>query len=153
MVILLLLLLFLTVGCDKGLEPQIEEPDPTGVIMGTVTYSGEWPPENELIQLFFVPLPFVPTSVADIFSELSNLKTSESLQRYEDEDEFIVDDLPNGDYIYNIIANQYGDKLFEDWRPLGVYSENDGKIFVSGDTTRITIHVDFDNMPPFPPEP
>lgn len=150
--VLFFLLLTILAGCDTGLEPPIEKPDPTGVILGTVTYSGEWPPDNELKQLFFVPLPFIPETVFDIFSELSNLRTSESLQRYEDEDEFLVDDIPNGVYIYNIIANQYGNNLL-DWRPLGVYSENDGKIIVSGDTTRITIHVDFDNLPPFPPEP
>lgn len=149
----LLLLLTISTGCDRGLEPPIEEPDPTGVIVGTVTYSGEWPPESELIDLFFVPLPFIPSSVADILSQLGNLRTSETLQRNVDEDEFIVDDIPNGAYIYNIIANQFGKNIFTDWRPLGVYSENDGVIIVTGDTTKINIHVDFDNLPPFPPDP
>lgn len=152
-VVLLFLLLIIPVGCDKGLEPPIEEPDPTGVILGTITYSGEWPPESELIDLFFVPLPFIPESVGDILAQLSNLRVSESLQRNVDEDEFIVNDIPNGAYIYNIIANQFGSNIFEDWRPLGIYSENDGIIIVSGDTTNISIHVDFDNLPPFPPEP
>ncbi len=152
--IALILCFFLvySTGCDRGLEPPVEEPDPTGVIMGTVTYSGDWPPDNELIQLFFIPLPFIPNSVADIMSQLSSLRTSGSLQRYVDEDDFLVDELPNGAYIYNIIANQYGSNIFQDWRPLGLYSENDGVIIVSGDTTVISIHVDFDNLPPFPPE-
>ncbi len=149
--VLLISIIVIQFGCDKGLEPPVEEPDPTGVIMGTVTYSGEWPPENELIQLFFVPLPFIPTSVADILLQLSSLRTSNSLQRNVEEDEFLVDDVPNGAYIYNIIANQYENNLLA-WRPLGVYTENDGVIIVSGDTTVISIHVDFDNLPPFPPE-
>jgi hypothetical protein len=148
-----LLLLTISPGCDRGLEPPIDEPDPTGVIVGTVTYSGEWPPENELIELFFVPLPFIPSSVFDILSQFENLRTSETLQHNVDEDEFIVEEVPNGAYIYNIIANQYGNNPFTDWRPLGIYSEDDGVIIVSGDTTVISIHVDFDNLPPFPPEP
>ena len=134
------------------MEPPIEEPDPKGVIMGTVTYSGDWPPDNELIQLFFIPLPFIPNSVGDIMSQLSSLRTSGSLQRNVDDDDFLVDELPNGAYIYNIIANQYDSNIFQDWRPLGLFSENDGVIIVSGDTTVISIHVDFDNLPPFPPE-
>lgn len=152
-VLSILLISIPIVGCDKGLEPPVDEPDPTGVIIGTVTYSGDWAPENELIQLFFIPLPFIPASVGDILQQISNLRTSESLKRNVDEDEFLVDEVPNGAYIYNIIANQYGDNLFEDWRPLGIYTENDGVIIVSGDTTVISIHVDFDNLPPFPPEP
>ena len=151
--VLLISLIVIQPGCDKGLEPLVEEPDPTGVIMGTVTYSGEWPPENELIELFFIPLPFKPTSIVQILQQMNNLRTSNSLQRYQDEDEFMVDDVPNGAYIYNIIANQYGRNQLTDWRSLGVYDENDGVIIVSGDTTVISIHVDFDNLPPFPPEP
>lgn len=151
-VLILCFLLFNATGCDRGLEPPLEDPDPTGVIMGTVTYSGDWPPEHELIQLFFIPLPFIPNSVGDIMSQLSSLRTSGSLQRYVNEDEFLVNELPNGAYIYNIIANQYDTNPFVHWRPLGVYEENDGVIIVSGDTTVISIHVDFDNLPPFPPE-
>lgn len=149
----LITLLFLA-GCDSGLEPPPAEPEPVGVILGTITYSGEWPPQNELRELLFVPLKFYPSDFAEVLSEFlkGNLKSSERLQFYVESDTFIVSELENGLYVYNIIANQYGPQPLADWRPLGVYDENDGLIFIEGDTVQISIHVDFDNLPPFPPE-
>jgi hypothetical protein len=143
-------------SCEGGLEPPPfdAEPEPTGAIQGTVTYSGKWPPPGELRQLFFVPLPFKPAAVSEILTEFlqGNLAASETLQSNVEEDSFFVGDLDNGAYVYNIIANQYGPNQFTDWRPLGVYEENDGLIIIEGDTVNIHIHVDFDNLPPFPPE-
>lgn len=149
----LALLVLLIMGCEGGLEPPLEDPEPVGVIIGTVTYSGEWPPEDELRLLFFVPLPFIPNQFSDILLEIDNLRTSDELKRNVDEDTFIVDEVLNGAYVYNIIANQFGPQILLDWRPLGVYTENDGVIIVEGDTTEISIHVDFNQLPPFPPEP
>ena len=143
-------------GCDNGLQPPTieEEVQPTGAIEGTITYSGEWPSEDSLRQAYFVPLDFIPDSASAIVSRFiaGNLITSEQLERYVDSDTFFVGELPNGAYIYNAIANQFGPNIFSDWHALGVYTENDGVIIVQGDTTEISIHVDFDNLPPFPPE-
>jgi len=144
--------ILLLTQCDKGLEPPDEDLIPPGVIQGTVTYSGDWPPQQSLIDLRFVPLPFVPETVFDIFSDLENLRFSNRLQYFEDEGTFIVENVRSGVYVYNIIAHQFGNNILADWRPVGVYTENYGLIFVEGDTTTIHIHVDFDNLPPFPPE-
>lgn len=143
-------------GCDSGLQPPPVEGEVAskGAISGTVTYTGEWPPDDELRQLFFVPLTFVPSGASEIVTEFisGNLIASESLETNVDSDTFFVDELPNGVYVYNGIANQFGSRVFSDWRVLGLYSDNDGIIIIEGDTVEISIEVDFDNLPPFPPE-
>lgn len=149
---LLLCAAFLLASCEGGLEPPIQEANPTGVITGTITYSGEWPPEDSLKDLRFVPLKSPPQTAQDIFSDIENLVFSEQLSFYAERDTFTVNDVPNGVYVYNTVAQQYGNNIFADWRPVGLYYENNGIILVDGDTTSITIQVDFDNLPPFPPE-
>jgi hypothetical protein len=143
---------FLFLSCEGGLEPPIEKPNPTGVITGTITYSGEWPTEDSLVDLRFVPLKSPPQTAQDIFSDIENLVFSERLNFFVERDTFSVNDVPNGVYVYNTVAQQFGNNIFGDWKPVGLYNENDGIIIVEGDTTSITIHVDFANLPPFPPE-
>lgn len=152
--ILLIAFTISMISCEGGLEPPPFEPEPFGAISGTVTYTGEWPPENELRELFFVPMKFTPSAFNEVLSEflLGNLKSSERLQFYVETDSFFVGELENGAYVYNIIANQFGPNQLNDWRPVGVYDENDGTIFIEGDTVQVAIHVDFNNLPPFPPE-
>lgn len=137
-------------SCEGGLEPPMDEPDPTGVITGIVTYSGEWPPADSLKDLRFVPLKSVPQKPQDIFADFNNLVFSERLKFDVEQDTFTVSQVPNGNYVYNAVAQNFG--TFTEWRPIGLYKENDGLIIMEGDTVSITIHVDFDNLPPFPPE-
>ena len=140
-------------GCEGGLEPPPPEPEPIGAISGTVIYTGEWPPSSELRELIFVPLLFTPTDFSQILGEFlrGTLRSSDRLQSFVDSEEFFVGELENGVYVYNIIANQFGPNALADWRPLGVYDENDGLITIQGDTVEVTIYVDFNNLPPFPP--
>ncbi|TVQ03968.1 MAG: hypothetical protein EA359_07890 [Balneolaceae bacterium] len=147
-----LISLLIIAGCDSGLKPPFEDPLPPGAIRGTISYSGEWPPQQSLVDLRFVPLTKAPQTVFDIFADLENLRFSGRLQYFVQDDTFIVEDVVNGVYVYNIIAQQFGNNILADWRPVGIYTENDGIIVVNGDTTTIHIHVDFDNLPPFPPE-
>ncbi len=151
---LLLLLsgLFLFAGCDSGLEPPDIETDPVGVINGTVTYSGEWPPADSLHDLRFVALKSIPQSATDIVSDFQNLPFSGTLDFNVEQDTFTVENIKKGVYVYNVIAQQYGDNILQDWRPVGLYEETDGLITVNDDTVSIAIHVNFDNLPPFPPE-
>lgn len=130
----------------------MEETNPNGVITGTITYSGEWPPEDSLVDLRFVPLKSPPQTAQDIFADIENLVFSEQLDFFVERDTFIVNNVPNGVYIYNTVAQQYGNNVFADWRPVGLYNMNSGIVIVNGDTTSISIQVDFDNLPPFPPE-
>ena len=137
-------------ACEGGLEPPPPEPEPVGVIKGTVTYSGTWPPHEQVVDLRFVPLKSIPLTPLDIFADLENLRFSNRLLFNVEVDTFIVTELRDGLYLYNAIARQASDNIFN-WSPLGLYEENDGIIIVNRDTTTITIHVDFDNLPPFPP--
>lgn len=134
-------------GCEGGLEPPVEETNPTGVITGVVTYSGEWPPADSLKDLRFVPLKSVPQTPQDIFADFNNLVFSERLDFNVEQDTFSISQVPNGVYVYNSVAQNYG--TITEWRPVGLYEENDGIIIMDGDTISITIHVDFDNLPPF----
>lgn len=145
----LLISTLLLINCEGGLEPPLEEINPTGVIRGIVTYSGEWPAADSLEDLRFVPLKSVPQTAQDIFSDLENLVFSEKLDYRVERDTFTVEGVPNGVYVYNAVAQQYGTNIFADWRPVGVYQDNDGIIIVNGDTTSVSIHVDFENLPPF----
>lgn len=138
---------FLLAGCEGGLEPPVEETNPTGVITGVVTYSGEWPPADSLKDLRFVPLKSVPQTTQDIFADFNNLVFSERLDFNVEQDTFSISQVPNGVYVYNSVAQNYG--TITEWRPVGLYEENDGIIIMDGDTISITIHVDFDNLPPF----
>jgi len=137
-------------ACDRGLEPPHDEISPTGAISGTVNYSGEWPPQSQLQDLRFVPLKTVPQSMNDILADFQNLQFSNRLSYNVDSDSFLLEDVVNGVYQYNAVVQQYGG-IF-DWRPVGVYDDNDGVITVEGETVHIHIEVDFDNLPPFPPE-
>lgn len=86
----------------------------------------------------------------EIIADFQNLKFSDRLSYNVDTDTFLVDDLENGVYQYNAVVQQFGG-IF-DWRPVGVYDDNDGVILIEGETVHIIIEVDFDNLPPFPPE-
>lgn len=149
---LLLCTSFLFASCEGGLEPPMEEPDPTGVITGVVTYLGEWPPEDSLEDLRFVALKTKPQSATDIVSVFPNLPFSETLDFNVERDTFLVDSVENGTYVYNTVAQQFGNSLFTDWKPVGLYEENGGIIIINNDTASIEIRVDFNNPPLFPPE-
>ncbi len=150
--LVLLFASFLFAGCEGGLEPPMKKPNPTGVITGIVNYSGEWPAEDSLIDLRFVALETKPQTATDIVSVFPNLPFSETLDFNVERDTFLVDSVANGVYVYNTIAQRYGEQILQDWRPVGLYEENDGIIIVDDDTVSITISVDFENLPPFPPE-
>lgn len=94
-----------------------------------------------------MPLKSVPQTTQDIFADFNNLVFSERLDFNVEQDTFSISQVPNGVYVYNSVAQNYG--TITEWRPVGLYEENDGIIIMDGDTISITIHVDFDNLPPF----
>lgn len=134
-------------ACDGGLKPP-DAPAPYGTIEGTVHYEGTWPPADSLNDLRFVAFKVIPQSSSD-FLNFQNFVFSERLQYNVESDSFRIEEIENGTYPYNGIAWQFGG--LTDWRPAGIYSENNGLITVQGDTVKITVFVDFDNLPPFPP--
>jgi hypothetical protein len=147
----LFIALLLVVSCDYGLEPPPPRP-PFGAIRGFIEYRGAWPPADSLRDFRFVAMRIIPDEVSD-FINLNNIEfTPERLPINVAADTFLLAEVPNGFYLYNGIAQMYGPNVFADWRPVGLYTENGGTIDVRGDTVEINILVDFNNLPPFPPQ-
>lgn len=147
----LVLLAAFSFACDHGLEPP--PPQQTGVIRALITYEGHpesWPDPSELVDLRFVALRFVPRDTADLL-QLTRLAFSGELRRYVAADTAVLDDVPAGAYVYSGVAQRYSQNLF-DWRPVGLYEDNDGVFHVRPDeTTEVSVRVDFRNPPLFPP--
>ncbi len=145
------LILFLFVGCDNGLAPP-DAPD-HGSIHGTVSYEGPWPSDSTLLDLRFVALRIVPQSADDIIGEFSKQRVvlSPGLNRPAEADTFSISSVTTGPYVYSGVAIQQSSNVF-DWVPIGLYNDNAGIFQVlPNETTQIHIHVDFNNIPPFPP--
>ncbi|MEQ9105203.1 MAG: hypothetical protein RIE53_10970 [Rhodothermales bacterium] len=132
-------------GCDAGLEPP---PEPGfGRLEVHVAYTGEWPPAQELRDLRFVALRFVPRDTTDLL-QLNRMVISGRLDRNVPADTIALDMVPEGTYVYAGVAQQFSADLFA-WRPVGLV---DGAFDVlPGAVTRVTTHVDFGSLPPFPP--
>lgn len=148
--ILILLSIFAFAGCETGLEPP-PPPPPFGTIEGVIHYEGTWPPADSLYDLRFVAFKETPSGMDDFF-DLSNMIFSQQLEYYVERDTFLIEDVQNAIFRYNVVAQQYGPRNLVDWRPVGVYEENFGVFAVEGDTAQIVIQVDFNNLPPFPPQ-
>ncbi len=149
---LLLLAALLLTACDGGLAP----PDATtpGVIKGVVVYEpvASWPGADSLFDLRFVAMRFVPKDTAD-FLNLNQLVFNEPrLSYYVARDTFVIADVAPGMFLYSGVAQRFGPQLTQ-WRPVGLYEEQDGVFRVApGETTFVQIQVDFRHPPPFPPQ-
>lgn len=135
-------------GCDTGLTPP---PEPAaGAIEAIVEYTGEWPPRSELKDLRFVAMQFVPRDTAD-FLQLNRMAISDRLAFNVDADTVHLSDVEAGPYPYSGVAQQFAGDLLA-WRPVGLYTDDGGLIIVEpGATTSVSIIVDFDTPPDFPP--
>jgi len=146
--LLLILFSLLLLSCDHGLEPP-EDPG-FGRIEGTVTYVGNWPPQEELQDLRFVAMRFIPQDTSDFF-KLNEMEISAGLETNVDSDSFTLAAATSGTYFYSGIAQKFDSDLLS-WRPLGLYTDNGGVFTVtSGETVSISFVVDFDDPPIFPP--
>lgn len=136
-------------ACDTGLEPP--EDLGTGSLDVNVTYSGDWPPAEELNDLRFIAMRFIPADTSDFF-RLNEMIISTRLNMNVSSDAFRIESAPTGTYFYTGIAQQFSDNLLS-WRPIGLYEGNSG-VFTIGRGQEITldIQVDFANLPEFPPQ-
>ena len=142
--IVLLVLLLAPIGCDHGLEPS--DAVPVGAIRASISYSGAWPSDS-LFDLRFFALPFVPQDTLDLFRDLNQLIFSDRLAYRVDSATVFVDSVDAQFYIYSGVAQQFTRNLL-DWRPVGLaplYQVRPGEV------TEVSIVVDFNNLPPFPP--
>lgn len=148
--LLLFCVLIGLVACDGGLSPM-EEVDPIGQIIVNISYSGDWPDSEDLHDLRFIAFRFMPQTPSD-FTRITEMVISPRLEYFVDEQTVTLQNVRNGVFYYNAIGWQYGDDIFQDWRPAGIYTENDGMFEISGNTVEIHVSVDFDDLPVFPPE-
>lgn len=146
-----IVILFTLIGCDNGLEPP-STPE-TGTLEGTISYEGPWPADSTLFDLRFVAMRIIPQSADDIVTEFGKqrVQLSQGLKRPAERDTFQINFVPTGPYVYSGVAIQQTTNIF-DWLPVGLYNDDAG-IFkiLPNETTRIHVHVDFNNIPPFPP--
>ena len=146
-----LALAVLLAACDQGFTPP-EDP-PTGTLVVDITYENfpeTWPPTEDIYELLFVALRFVPKDTAD-FLQLNRLIFSERLQFHVERQTVTLDSVGTGIYPYSGVAHKYSPDLFA-WRPIGLVEEGGGIIVVSPEeTTRVSMAADFLNPPPFPP--
>ena len=135
-------------GCDAGLEPP---PEPkAGAIEVIIDYAGAWPPPSELKDLRFVAMRFVPRDTAD-FLQLNRMAISDRLAFNVDADTVLLPDVEAGPYPYSGVAQQFAADLLA-WRPVGLVAGDGGLVIVEpGDTASVSMTVDFDDPPVFPP--
>ncbi len=138
----------LAAGCDHGFSP----PDvaPPGRILGTVSYTGSWPPADSMRDLRFVAMRFMPQDTTD-FLRLNEMAISAGLRRDVAADSFSIEGVDPGPFVYAGIAHQFDANILS-WRPLGLVTGNGGIFIVeSGQDVHVHVDVDFGHLPVFPP--
>ncbi|TAK58211.1 MAG: hypothetical protein EPO24_08770 [Bacteroidetes bacterium] len=141
---------------DHGLAP---EPAPPYGISGTVFFSN-WLPQDSIKDLRVVVFKSYPPQniVVDVLQ--GKAKYTETLTPYGVASisyTLMLSPLSPGRYEYLVVAQQYGDNVFNDWRVVGQYSlpadsGNPSVILVPGNKIlqNINMTVDFNNLPPQP---
>lgn len=147
--------IILLLHCDHGLSPS-RTPAITGV-QGVITYEDNWPPPDSLKQLRLIAFKKFPpqniivevlTGEAIVYPPID----SSSLRYYVDREEYFLK-LPPDTFEYLVVAQQFGDDIFDDWRAVGQYDTDEDSlptpIILKKDTLlqNINIHVDFENLP------
>lgn len=148
---------------DHGLQPApAVEPGFGGVIHYT-----NWPPLDSLKDLRLIAFREFPPQniIADVVSGRAYVfpRINEPSDRvrallpYFVDSTFYAFHAPPGRYAYVVVAQQFGDSLFKDWRAVGQYDLDSDltiptELDVSDNSFRtgIDIRVDFWNPPPNP---
>ncbi len=135
------------VACDSEIQPPTDVAE--GAIRGIITYQSAWPPPEEIRDLRFVAMRFVPSDTAD-FLQLNRLEFSDRLEYYVTNETVLLSEVPAGTYPFAVVARQRTSDALS-WQALGIYEENEGVFIVARDeTVDVAISVDFENLPAFP---
>ncbi len=139
----------LLASCDHGLTPP--DTPPSGTLRAVITYTGAWPPSEALQDLRFVAMTFVPRDTADILDLRRIVFSPTPLAFNVSSDTVVLSDVKTGTYVYSGVAQRYS-QSFVDWRPVGLVEANGGVFHVrAGETTNVSVDVDFAHPPLFPP--
>ena len=152
----------LLTSCDSSLEPP--EAVGAGALRVTITYAGDWPPEDSLEIAGFAALTFVPQDIQEVvdFAAPAILNPGSDVQEVPfaqveegaSQQTLLIENVRATTYLYSGVAGFFGGNFIngDNWELLGVYEEGDGTFtVVPDDTVDIALTVDFDNPPPFPP--
>ena len=150
-----LLFSMLLSSCNEGLAPEIEQKT---VLQGEIIYSSginSWPPQDSLKDLRAVAFKnFPPQNIVQEILSGSAYYTQVTLPLYVDSSNFSIE-IPDAPVTlkYIAVAQEYGGLM--DWRVIGIYkaenSDSASTLFINkGETKKITIYVDFNNLPPQP---
>lgn len=161
----LILLLFLLIGCNQGIEPKSISV-PTG-FSGEITFIGNWPNDIERTHIVMFKNPLLSE---DDFNVINLKYVSEEIPNgtqnyaYSTLDPSIIPEegyLNPGEYSYLAVAQSKTVDLSlkrSDWFVAGVYyspgdSTNPGKITITEGVILDSINIicDFSNPPPQPP--
>jgi hypothetical protein len=156
-ILVAILLSMFFAGCDHGLAPP--EENMRTAISGLITYQN-WPSPDSLKDLRLIVFQNYPPR--DIIFEVTSGRAhvypplgASGLEFYVDSSRYILN-LSPGHYQYVVVAQQYGDNLYSDWRAVGQYDttgvSNDSipssiDVIENCITENINISVDFDNPP------
>ena len=146
-------------SCDKGLDPTVVRLP--SILKGQIIYVGgksAWPPDSTVKDIRVVAFRDYPPK--NIFTEISAGKAyfSNSLRKLVDSDSFSISITITPAIVnYLVVAQQFGDNVLTDWRPIGVYTitgdlNKPSQITVLDGVTLdgLNINVDFKNLPPNP---
>ncbi|MDT8324913.1 MAG: hypothetical protein RRA94_12435 [Bacteroidota bacterium] len=154
--LLLLCSALFAAACDHGLSPEATAVDPG--FGGTLTVTGSWPPADSVRDFRIVAFRNYPPK--DILSEVINGSAvfSDPLPYGEKDIPYLIqDESLQGSFAYVVVAQNYGEDPFQDWRAVGVFT-------TTGDVTRpspvdlgggrfvssVDITVNFYDLPPQP---
>jgi hypothetical protein len=153
-----LVLLFALASCDHGLGPIVEDASTRTGFGGTIRVVSPWPPADSLIDFRVVAFRhYPPTSIVQDFLE-GRLEFSEPLSVNVSEQRYQIEkDTLSGDFVYIVVAQQYGPNAFENWRVVAVYSVP-GTPFTPATVSltrgrfveNVDLTVDFHHLPPQP---
>ena len=160
-------------GCDKGIEPEPENPnmlDKTG-FSGKVTFTGNWPADIKRTHIFVFKNPILSSQdfsfenlgfVVDSIPYRSSEFIFNSVQQNYISRNFLPTfDIPPGDHSYVVVAQSTTPEISfdrKDWVIVGVYNiggdQSKPKVLTIQNgkmTAGVDIIVDFNNPPPQPP--
>lgn len=161
--LLIILILVYITACDKGLSPELTEPE--AGFGGTVTFSGDWDPSITQTHIVVFKNPLLSVSDFNVFN-LSFVSEaipngSQLYQYTTNEVNSVLSTIGAGSYSYVAVAQSFSDTISlnrSDWIVVGIYrNQNDltqpGIITVPDGSfvDSINIYVDFNNPPEQPP--
>lgn len=162
----IILLSFLFISCDKGIEPYPEPVDPENTsIAGTISFTGTWPAgiaRTHIVlfkNLIQSETDFFPPNLSYVSNEIDSGTVS---LEYDSRTNNLLDvSLAAGTYKYIVVAQSTQEELSldrKDWFVVGVFYANGdnskpGSIIINEGrvTEGVNINCDFDNPPPQPP--